>query len=89
MSIDFATQPLHTLLEKDVSKMSREELNHYTILCRQLRTTPPTFTKLLRDDPEIEDITKKEKRTPATPKGPSLLAMLAATQSQPQPQPQP
>lgn len=56
-----ATSPLYSLLDKDTSQMTRDELTKFVNHLRTLRTSPPTFAKQLREDEEIADETLSEK----------------------------
>jgi hypothetical protein len=87
-----ASSPLYALLDKDTSQMSREELTKFINHIRTLRTSPPTFTKQLRDDEEIAEETaeaseKKVKKTkaPKTVDANAFLASLTARAALPKP----
>lgn len=78
-----ATSPLYVLLEKDTSRMNREELTKFVNHLRTLRTSPPTFTKQLRDDEEVEDVASdaKPKKTAKAKKVIDPNAFLAELQA--------
>jgi hypothetical protein len=69
-----ATSPLYALLDKDTSRMSREELTKFVSHLRTLRTSPPTFTKQLREDEEIADaVAASDSAKPKKSKTPKVL----------------
>lgn len=52
--------------------MSKEELNMFTQQLRQLRTSPPTMAKSLRDDEEVQDVVESQgKKTRKSSSGPA------------------
>jgi len=60
----FETAPVQNLLTVDVSKLNQEQLREYVARLRTLRSSPPTFTKALReesDEAEVKSGTKKSK----------------------------
>jgi hypothetical protein len=95
--LSLANSPLYVLLEKDVSQMTREEATAFSNHVRTMRTSPPTFTKQLRDDAEVEAEVeanggepKKAKTPKSTTKKPidasAFLASLKARATAAQPQ---
>lgn len=62
--------------------MNREELAQYVSYLRQLRTTPPTLSKALREDPEVEP---EEVNSPKAVRGAKSSVDILALLSQSKP----
>jgi hypothetical protein len=73
----FATAPVHALIQQPIDTMSPEQLRQFVSHLRTLRTSPPTFSKQLREEADSEELAEAKPKRQGSKKSKSPVKNLA------------